>query len=156
MGWIDCLARGRGLGRGELHRATYVGASAVEDVEASFRVENQTLPGSILMLPKSQLWRLMRPLAFDGGVRAVNAAKYASAVWHDGASYLQSHVAFAFLLDYVPNWQRGLYGVDGGADGGPGSRADPVRARSAADRRRDLRGFVVYRSTCHVCVVRSD
>jgi decaprenylphospho-beta-D-ribofuranose 2-oxidase len=113
VGWMDCLARGRGLGRGELHRARYVPATEVEDVEASFRVEKQGLPSSIFMLPKSELWRFMRPLAFDGGVRLVNAAKYLSAVWHDGSRYLQSHVAFAFLLDYVPNWQRGLYGVDG-------------------------------------------
>jgi decaprenylphospho-beta-D-ribofuranose 2-oxidase len=113
VGWLDCLARGRRLGRGELHRARYVPASEVEDVDASFRVENQGLPASILMLPKSQLWRLMRPFAFDSGVRMVNAAKSRSAAWHDGASYLQSHVAFAFLLDYVPNWQLGLYGRDG-------------------------------------------
>jgi decaprenylphospho-beta-D-ribofuranose 2-oxidase len=113
VGWVDCLARGRGLGRGELHRARYVPATEVDDVEASFRVENQGLPSSILMLPKAQLWRLMRPLAFDGGVRLVNAAKYLASVWHDGNRYLQSHVAFAFLLDYLPNWQRGLYGNDG-------------------------------------------
>jgi decaprenylphospho-beta-D-ribofuranose 2-oxidase len=113
VGWVDCLARGRGLGRGELHRARYVPADEVEDVEGSFRVEKQGLPSSMLGLPKSQLWRFMRPLAFDGGVRMVNAAKYLSSVWHDGNRYLQSHVSFAFLLDYVPNWQRGLYGADG-------------------------------------------
>jgi FAD/FMN-containing dehydrogenase len=113
VGWIDCLARGRGLGRGELHRARYVPAPEVEDVEASFRVENQGLPSLLLMMPKSQLWRFMRPFAFDGGVRMVNAAKYLASVWHDGSHYVQSHVSFAFLLDYVPNWQRGLYGRDG-------------------------------------------
>jgi FAD/FMN-containing dehydrogenase len=112
VGWIDGMARGRALGRGVLHRAQYVGASEVEDAEQSLRVERQGLPSSIVGLPKAHLWRLMRPLMFDAGVRAVNALKYRTSTWQHGVSYLQSHVGFAFLLDYVPDW-RLAYGADG-------------------------------------------
>jgi FAD/FMN-containing dehydrogenase len=42
----------------------------------------------------------------------VNALKYHSSWRQHGSSYLQSHVAFAFLLDYVPNW-RLAYGPGG-------------------------------------------
>ena len=48
----------------------------------------------------------------DLGVSAVNLAKYWASYFTDGARYYQSHVAFAFLLDYVPDW-RLAYG-DGG------------------------------------------
>jgi decaprenylphospho-beta-D-ribofuranose 2-oxidase len=112
VGWIDSTAGGRGMGRGVLHRARYLAASEVEDPRASLRVDRQGLPSTILGLPKSQLWRLMRPLMFDSGVRAVNALKYRASRWTDGSTYAQSHVAFAFLLDYVPNW-RLAYGSSG-------------------------------------------
>ncbi|MEO8801283.1 MAG: D-arabinono-1,4-lactone oxidase, partial [Polyangiaceae bacterium] len=58
------------------------------------------------------LWRFMQPFMNDYGVRLVNAAKSFMAYAKDGNSYLQSHVAFAFLLDYVPNW-RLAYGRGG-------------------------------------------
>jgi decaprenylphospho-beta-D-ribofuranose 2-oxidase len=112
VGWIDCMARGRGLGRGVLHRARYLSAAEVEDADDSLRVERQGLPTSILFMPKAHLWRFMRPMMFDTGVRLVNALKYRSSTWQDGASYPQSHVGFAFLLDYVPNW-RLAYGAGG-------------------------------------------
>jgi len=112
VGWIDCMAGGRALGRGVLHRARYLPAADVEDAEESLRVERQGLPSSILGLPKGHLWRLMRPFMFDAGVRTVNALKYRTSTWQDGAPYWQSHVGFAFLLDYVPNW-RLTYGAGG-------------------------------------------
>lgn len=112
VGWVDATARGGSLGRGELHGASYVPAAEVDDPKGTLKLERQGLPASIMGLPKSQLWRLMRPLMFDGGVTAINTLKYTSARWHDGATYTQSHVAFAFLLDYVPDW-RLAYGASG-------------------------------------------
>ncbi|MES1211834.1 MAG: hypothetical protein ABUL63_05825, partial [Acidobacteriota bacterium] len=63
--------------------------------------------------PRSQIWRLMRPLSNDLGSRALNLAKYAhSRLGRAGKTYLQPLVAFSFLLDYVPNWQLS-YGEGG-------------------------------------------
>ena len=48
------------------------------------------------------------------GVRMVNMAKFYSSALLDrgGKHFRQSHAAFAFLLDYVPNWKRS-YGPGG-------------------------------------------
>src|SRR5262249_23846553 len=54
----------------------------------------------------------MRPFFNDVGVGMVNTGKYAASVLGHESEYLQSHVTFAFLLDYVPNW-RLSYGSDG-------------------------------------------
>src|SRR5947209_17309608 len=49
----------------------------------------------------------------DPGVRLTNFAKYhLGFLSRPGKTYLQSHVAFAFLLDYIPNW-RLAYGPQG-------------------------------------------
>jgi FAD/FMN-containing dehydrogenase len=42
----------------------------------------------------------------------VNAARFHAGRFQDRHAYLQSHVAFAFLLDYVPDWRR-AYGPPG-------------------------------------------
>jgi FAD/FMN-containing dehydrogenase len=50
----------------------------------------------------------------DFGMRLVNTAKYVQGVRHQtrGAPYRQGHAAFAFLLDYVPDWKK-AYGRGG-------------------------------------------
>ena len=112
VGWIDGLATGRALGRGVIHRAKYVSAREVTDANASLSPDRQDLPSSVAGVPHRHLWRLMRPLMFNAGVRAINTAKFFSSRWQGRHSYLQSHVAFAFLLDYVPDW-RLAYGKSG-------------------------------------------
>jgi decaprenylphospho-beta-D-ribofuranose 2-oxidase len=112
VGWIDGTAGGRALGRGQLHVASYVRADEDPDPETSFHVERQTLPDHVLGVPKSILWRFMKPFMNNAGVRLVNGAKMLSSRLANGKTYLQSHVAFAFLLDYVPNW-RLAYGPSG-------------------------------------------
>jgi FAD/FMN-containing dehydrogenase len=47
----------------------------------------------------------MRPLVNRPGVRLVNAVKHHSSRISSGRVYRQSHAAFAFLLDYVPDWR---------------------------------------------------
>ncbi|HKC11994.1 MAG TPA: FAD-binding protein, partial [Vicinamibacteria bacterium] len=49
--------------------------------------------------------RLMRPFVNHPGVRLVNAVKHHTSRISSGRSYRQSHAAFAFLLDYVPDWR---------------------------------------------------
>ncbi|MHB1843548.1 MAG: FAD-binding oxidoreductase [Deltaproteobacteria bacterium] len=114
VGWVDAAATGRSLGRGLIHQATYVAAEDdPEGAQATLRLERQGLPSAILGFPKRLLWHLMRPFWNVPGVRLVNLAKYLESYRHrPGHSYLQSHVAFAFLLDYVPNWWR-AYGPAG-------------------------------------------
>ena len=112
VGWVDCLSGGSGIGRGEIHRANYLSADEDPMGQDGFHVESQGLPSTILGVSKGVLWRFMQPALNNLGVRFVNSAKYYMAKLGAGRTYLQSHVGFAFLLDYVPNW-RLAYG-DGG------------------------------------------
>lgn len=112
VGWVDCLAKGKSLGRGIVHSAEYLHAGEDPMGAASFHVERQGLPGTIAGVPKSELWKVMQFFVNKPGVKLVNALKYYSSWLDHGDKYLQSHVAFAFLLDYVPNW-RLSYGRGG-------------------------------------------
>ena len=108
VGWIDCFGAGEGLGRGQVHQANYLKPGEDPNSAQTLRVENQELPDSVLgVVPKSIMWRFMKPFVNDPGVRLINAAKYLSAVkLGDGQVHHQSHAGFAFLLDYVPNWKH--------------------------------------------------
>jgi FAD/FMN-containing dehydrogenase len=113
VGWVDGFARGEELGRGIVHRAQYVGPADDPLAHETLSAERQHLPARIMGVPSGLVGRLMAPFTNDLGMRLVNAAKYhlPETTGPDGA-FLQSHVAFAFLLDYVPEW-RLAYG-DGG------------------------------------------
>jgi len=113
VGWVDCFATGRALGRGLVHVANHLHEHDDPEARRSLSVEAQELPGSIMGLPKSLLWVFMKPFTNDLGVRLVNQAKFVlpEPVEDDGA-YRQSHAGFAFLLDYVPDW-RLAYGEAG-------------------------------------------
>jgi decaprenylphospho-beta-D-ribofuranose 2-oxidase len=112
VGWVDCLAEGAKLGRGEIHQANYLTEDEDPMGPVSFHTERQTLPTRILGFPKDKLWHFMGPFLNNYGVRLINFAKMLGSERNHGKKYLQSHVGFAFLLDYVPNW-RLAYG-DGG------------------------------------------
>jgi FAD/FMN-containing dehydrogenase len=112
VGWLDCFATGSGLGRGVLHVANYLKPGEDPDPAGTLAPERQGLPASIMGVPRKELWRFMRFATNDPGVHLVNTLKYHSSWWEHGRSYLQSHVAFAFLLDYVPGW-RLAYGKGG-------------------------------------------
>jgi decaprenylphospho-beta-D-ribofuranose 2-oxidase len=113
VGWIDCFAGGAALGRGLVHQANYL--TAAEDPAGTklFAAKDQELPPSIMGVPRAVVWRFMKFFTNDPGMRLVNAAKYLlpESLGGDG-SFLEPHVAFAFLLDYVPNW-RLAYGDAG-------------------------------------------
>lgn len=112
VGWIDCFSRRSQLGRGVVHAAEYVTAGEDPDGQSSLHVETQGLPSKLLGFPRAKLWKVMRYFTNDPGVALVNALKYRTSSWSHGKTYLQSHVAFAFLLDYVPDW-RLAYGAGG-------------------------------------------
>lgn len=108
VGWIDGLAGGGALGRGQVHEARYL--EEVEDPAPArtLRAASQQLPDTIFgVIPKSIAWRVMKPFLNDTGTRLVNHAKFAATrlPLPSNSSYLQSLVGFSFLLDYVPNWK---------------------------------------------------
>jgi FAD/FMN-containing dehydrogenase len=107
VGWIDGFAAGTGAGRGQLHQANYLAAGEDPHPAQSLRVENQELPDTLFgVLPKSVMWRLMKPFVNDFWMRGINAAKFTASRLKDKETHLTSHAGFAFLLDYVPHWKR--------------------------------------------------
>lgn len=106
VGWIDCFPGGRNLGRGIVHRAAYLREGIDPNPRNTLNVAAQELPGSIFGFPKSLMWWPLGYFVNNPGMRFVNLAKYhAGHLQPRGHSYLQTHAAFAFLLDYVPNWK---------------------------------------------------
>ena len=114
VGWLDGFCGGKGLGRGLVHVAHQVKEGADPDPRRMLTVAAQSLPSRLFgILPKSWMWMLMKPFAHDLGMRLINVAKYWSGrlLEHD-KRYRQTHAAFHFLLDYVPNWKF-IYKPDG-------------------------------------------
>lgn len=110
VGWLDSTASGAGLGRGELHSARYLIEGEDPHPRETIKLANQTLPARMFgVLPKSALHYFMTPFWNDWGIPMVNLAKYAVIRQR---TYLQSHAAFHFLLDYVPQWEL-AYGRGG-------------------------------------------
>jgi decaprenylphospho-beta-D-ribofuranose 2-oxidase len=114
VGWLDGFATGARLGRGILHRGDYAGPRDDPEAEATFAVDAQHLPSRFLgLVPRSWMWRILRPFINDAGMRWVNLLKdLLGRLEARRAPHLQSHAAFAFLLDYVPEWRR-AYGGGG-------------------------------------------
>jgi decaprenylphospho-beta-D-ribofuranose 2-oxidase len=104
VSWVDAFASGNSSGRGLFHAAWHETDPHLE----SLLEMSQDLPDKILgFLPKSQLWRLLKPLNNRFGMRLVNAAKHHSAqLIGNEKMHRQTLVAFSFLLDYAPNWRN--------------------------------------------------
>jgi FAD/FMN-containing dehydrogenase len=105
VGWIDGLAGGRALGRGLLE--------VVHDVEnypaprRTLRREAQELPDTLFgIIPRSAIWRGMKPTVNDPGMRIINAGRFATGSLRSGATTWKPHVQVHFFHDYVPNWKR--------------------------------------------------
>lgn len=117
VGWIDAFAGspvvgewggGRSSGRGQVHLARHLEPGEDPAPAATLRVEAQDLPDVFFgVLPKSLMWRFMKPMLHRPGMRLVNAAKYRlSSTLGNDKLYLQSLAGFSFLLDYIPGWKR--------------------------------------------------
>lgn len=111
VGWLDTIASGKNIGRGQIHAANHLKEGKDSNARETMRLENQSLPTRIFgVFPKSALHYFMSPFTNNLGVWGVNTAKYiASLPKH---TFRQSHAAFHFLLDYVPNWEL-AYGRGG-------------------------------------------
>jgi decaprenylphospho-beta-D-ribofuranose 2-oxidase len=114
VGWVDAFGSGASLGRGQLHAAWNTGTERAPDPlgRATLSLEQQRLPAHIFGVPKSLVWMLLRPMTNPLGMQAINLGKVLASKLTHGARFLQSHAAFAFLLDSVPGWRRS-YGARG-------------------------------------------
>lgn len=111
VGWMDTMAGGSSLGRGQIHAARYLHEGDDPNPQETMKLKNQILPPRIFgVFPKALLHYFMTPFANNLGWWGVNVAKYiASLRTH---TFRQAHAAFHFLLDYVPNWELS-YGKGG-------------------------------------------
>lgn len=113
VGWIDAFAKGKQLGRGDVHKASYLPAGADPNPSQSMRLDFQNLSETMFgFVPRSIIWLMMRPFMNNIGTRLINTAKYYAGHWGGQKKYWQTHAAFHFLLDYVPNWKK-AYGPGG-------------------------------------------
>ncbi len=111
VGWLDAMAGGGGLGRGQIHAAKYLHASDDPDGKKTMKVEYQTLPATLFgVFPKSIIHYFMAPFMINPGAWLINTAKYVASL-REG-THRQPHAAFHFLLDYVPKWEL-AYGKGG-------------------------------------------
>ncbi len=110
VSWVDCFAKGTAAGRGLYHAAWHDEELSLE----SLLEVNQDLPPKVFgVIPKSQVWRCLKPLNNRFGMRMINFAKHISSkLIGNQKMHKQGLVAFSFLLDYVPDW-RNAYLPDG-------------------------------------------
>ncbi len=103
VGWMDTMNGGKGLGRGQIHAANYLHGNEDPNPQETMQLNNQILPPRIFgVFPKSILYLFMIPFANNLGWWGVSTAKYIASLRKH--TFRQSHAAFHFLLDYVPNW----------------------------------------------------
>lgn len=111
VGWMDTMAGGSSLGRGQIHAARYLHEGEDQKPQETMKLKNQILPSRIFgVFPKALLHYFMTPFANNLGWWGVNTAKYVASLRTH--TFRQAHAAFHFLLDYVPNWELS-YGKGG-------------------------------------------
>jgi decaprenylphospho-beta-D-ribofuranose 2-oxidase len=104
VGWMDCIAAGKSIGRGQIHAARYLHEGEDPNPLGTMQIKNQILPPRIFgVFPKSLLHYFMSPFMNNFGTWGVNTAKYIASLPRH--TFRQSHAAFHFLLDYVPDWE---------------------------------------------------
>jgi len=105
VGWVDTTAKGKGLGRGQIHAANNLKEGEDSNAQETMKLSYQHLPDRLFgVMPKSLLHYFMNPFLNNFGVVLINTAKYISALRDH--TFRESHAEFHFLLDYVPDWER--------------------------------------------------
>ncbi|EPG75975.1 FAD binding domain protein [Leptospira fainei serovar Hurstbridge str. BUT 6] len=106
VGWVDGFGSGKGIGRGQIHKAVHLKPGEDPDFPENCKIEKQILPPTFLgIIPKAWMWILMYPFSNKFGMRFVNLGKWLSGFLNNNKPYMQGHAEYAFLLDYVPNWK---------------------------------------------------
>jgi len=105
VGWLDTTARGNQLGRGQIHAARQLKEGEDPNPQKTMQLAYQHLPDRLFgVMPKSLLHYFMNPFMNNLGMWGINTARYVTGLRRH--TFRQSHAAFHFLLDYVPNWER--------------------------------------------------
>ena len=105
VGWLDTMAPGKNLGRGQIHAARQLEEGEDSDAQKTLQLDHQHLPDRMFgVMPKSLLHYFMRPFVNNLGWWGISTARYVVGLRRH--TFLQSHAEFHFLLDYVPNWER--------------------------------------------------
>lgn len=110
VAWVDCT--GPHAGRGVLHHAWH---APPDHALAGLGLDlpAQALPRRVAgVLPTHQAWRVLQPWMSRTGIGVLNGGRYRAAAVRGVHRYVQSHAAFHFLLDHIPDWKR-AYGPDG-------------------------------------------
>ena len=103
VSWVDCVCGGTALGRGQGHAAVYQYEG--DDPSPNLDPAAQDLPGSILGVPRGLVGKILATFNSPFGMRWLNLAKHMASSITPSRPYQQGHVAFNFLLDYVPNFR---------------------------------------------------
>lgn len=107
VGWLDCIT----IGHGQIHAANYLHEGDDPEAQKTITLTYQDLPDRLFgVMPKSMLHYFMTPFTNTFGWGVVNMAKYGASLRRN--VFRQSHAAFHFLLDYVPDWEL-AYGRGG-------------------------------------------
>ena len=108
VAWLDAFASGAAQGRSLIHTAYHLHAGDETDTATALHVRQQQLPLRLFgIIPKAWMWLALKPFSNAWGMRLVNFGRYWSGWWlARDKRYRQSHAAFHFLLDYVPNWKK--------------------------------------------------
>ena len=113
VGWVDGFASGQSAGRGRIETAHFLTNGDDPAPHQTLRSQAQDLPDTVLgVVPKSLLWRLVKPFVNQTGMRLLNRLQFHVSRLKSGAARRETHAAFQFMLDFVPHWKR-AYGPGG-------------------------------------------
>ena len=114
VGWVDCTAFGKRLGRGQMHTARYLEPGEDPNPAHSLSIGAQVLPDTMFgIVPKSIVHQFLRLGMNNLGAWGGNLGKYTlNRVLEHHKVDRWTFTEFSFLLDYVPNWERS-YGSGG-------------------------------------------
>lgn len=105
VGWLDTFARGKNLGRGQIHGARQLKEGEDPNPQKTMQLKHQHLPDRFFgVMPKSLLHYFMNPMVNNMVWSVVNMGRYILALRKH--TFRESHAEFHFLLDFVPNWER--------------------------------------------------
>jgi decaprenylphospho-beta-D-ribofuranose 2-oxidase len=103
VGWIDGFSEDAALGRGLVTRADFETKPDPESLQVAVQDVSPTIAG---VVPRSQMWRAMKPMTNDVGMHVANAVNLRRGAREHGVAHRVPHAQFHFFHDYMPNWKR--------------------------------------------------